>query len=512
MRKLTTLLAFLGALAFAAPALAQDEAKPGEGAPAAEAQAPAAEAPAAEAPASAEAAAPAAAEAAPAEAAPAAAPAPTVNKGDTAWMIVATVLVILMTIPGLALFYGGMVRTKNMLSVLMQVFATFSLLAILWAIYGYSIAFTQGGAFFGGFDRLFLKGVTTDSVVATFSKGVMIPEYVYIVFQLTFAAITPALIIGAFAERVKFSAILWFMVIWFTFSYLPIAHMVWFWAGPDAYTDAKAAEAANAIAGFIWQKGALDFAGGTVVHINAGIAGLIGAIVIGKRIGYGREAMPPHSLTMTMIGASLLWVGWFGFNVGSNLEANGLAGLVFVNTLLATAAAALAWMFIEWMAKGKPSMLGAASGAVAGLVAITPACGFVGPMGAIILGFIAGLVCFWAVTALKRKLGYDDSLDVFGVHCVGGILGALGTGIFASPSMGGTGVWDYVANAVNPDYSIATQFMNQAWGVVITLVWSAVVALVAYKIVDAVIGLRVPEDEEREGLDVTSHGESAYYA
>lgn len=428
-------------------------------------------------------------------------------------MIVATALVILMTIPGLALFYGGMVRTKNMLSVLMQVFATFSLLAILWAIYGYSVAFTEGGtAFFGGFSRVFLSGVTPDSTVATFSKGVVIPEYIYIAFQLTFAAITPALIIGAFAERVKFSAVLLFMILWFTFSYLPIAHMVWFWSGPDAFTSADAGAKANALAGFIWQKGALDFAGGTVVHINAGIAGLVGCLVIGKRIGFGKEAMPPHSLTMTMIGASLLWVGWFGFNVGSNLESTGFAAMVFVNTLLATAAAALAWMFAEWAFKGKPSMLGIASGAVAGLVAITPACGFVGPMGGIALGIIAGVICLWAVTSLKRMFGYDDTLDVFGVHCIGGIIGALGTAVFCSPSLGGTGVYDYVANATAPDYSIGTQFISQAWGVGTTLIWSGVVAFIAYKITDLVIGLRASEEKEREGLDITEHGETAYHA
>jgi Amt family ammonium transporter len=461
----------------------------------------------------ADAAAPTAAAAASDAATPAAAPAPTPNKGDTTWMIVATVLVILMTIPGLALFYGGMVRTKNMLSVLMQVFATFSLLAILWAVYGYSIAFTEGATtFFGGFSRVFLSGVTPDSNVATFSKGVVIPEYIYIAFQLTFAAITPALIIGAFAERVKFSAVLVFMVLWFTFSYLPIAHMVWFWSGPDAFTSADAGAKANALAGFIWQKGALDFAGGTVVHINAGIAGLVGCLLIGKRIGFGKEAMPPHSLTMTMIGASLLWVGWFGFNVGSNLESTGFAALVFVNTLLATAAAALAWMFAEWALKGKPSMLGIASGAVAGLVAITPACGFVGPMGSIALGIVAGLICLWAVTSLKRMLGYDDSLDVFGVHCVGGIVGALGTAVFCAPSLGGTGVYDYVANATAPDYSIGTQFISQLWGVGTTLIWSGVVAFIAYKITDMVVGLRATEEKEREGLDISEHGETAYHA
>jgi Amt family ammonium transporter len=392
----------------------------------------------------------------------------------------------------------------------MQVFVIFSLLGVLWAIYGYSIAFTEGNAFFGGFSKVFLAGVTPDSVAATWSKGVVIPEYIYIVFQLTFAAITPALIVGAFADRVKFSAVLLFMVLWFTFSYLPVAHMVWYWAGPDAYTDAAAAEAAAATAGFLFQQGALDFAGGTVVHINAGIAGLVGALVLGKRLGYGKESMAPHSLTMTMIGASLLWVGWFGFNAGSNLEANGLTAMVFLNTMLATGAATLSWMFAEWIVRGKPTMLGAASGAVAGLVAITPACGFVGPMGAIVIGIIAGVICFWGVTGLKGMFGYDDSLDVFGVHAVGGITGALLTAVFASPSLGGTGVWDYVANAVTPDYSIGSQLYIQAIGVITTIVWSGVVAFVSYKIVDAVVGLRVTEEEERQGLDETLHGESAY--
>jgi Amt family ammonium transporter len=435
---------------------------------------------------------------------------PVPNKGDTAWMIVATVLVILMIVPGLALFYGGMVRAKNMLSVLMQVFVIFSLIAVLWAIYGYSIAFTEGNAFFGGFSKVFLKGVTPESLAATFSKGAYVPEYIYVVFQLTFAAITPALIVGAFAERVKFGAVLLFMVLWFTFSYLPIAHMVWYWAGPDAYSDAKAGEAAAATAGFLFQKGALDFAGGTVVHINAGIAGLIGSLLIGRRIGYGKEFIAPHSVTMTMIGASLLWVGWFGFNVGSNLEANGVAALVFANTLLATAAATLAWTSAEWIARGQPSMLGAASGAIAGLVAITPACGFVGPMGAIVLGLIAGAACFWSVTKMKHMLGYDDSLDVFGVHGVGGIIGALGTGVFASPALGGTGVYDYVANAVG-QYDMLAQVTSQAWGVGTSVIWSGVVSFIAYKIVDMVIGLRVTEEVERQGLDITEHGETAYH-
>jgi Amt family ammonium transporter len=446
-------------------------------------------------------------------AAPAAAatPAPVPNKGDTAWMIVATVLVLMMCVPGLGLFYGGMVRSKNMLSVLMQTFMITCVLGVLWAIYGYSIAFTQGStAFFGGFDRLFLHGLTPDSTAATYSKGVVIPEYIYMCFQLTFAVITPALIVGAFAERMKFTAVLLFMVLWFTFSYLPIAHMVWFWAGPDAYTTQAAGDAATAAAGFLFQKGALDFAGGTVVHINAGIAGLVGALVLGKRIGLGKESMAPHSVTMTMIGASLLWVGWFGFNVGSNLEANGAATMVFANTLLATCAAAASWMFVEWFAKGKPSMLGGASGAIAGLVAITPACGFIGTMSAIVLGLLVSPICFFFVTKIKTKLGYDDSLDVFGVHCVGGIFGALATGVLVSPALGGTGVYDYVANKVS-DFDMLTQVTSQAWAVGTTLVWSGVVAFISFKVIDLAIGLRVSEDVEREGLDVAEHGEQAYH-
>lgn len=452
-----------------------------------------------------------AAEAAPeAAATPAAAPTPTVNKGDVAWMLVSTAFVLLMAVPGLALFYGGLVRKKNMLSVLMQCLVVFSLISVLWAIYGYSLAFTQGNAFFGGFDRLFLKGLTVDSLGATFSKGVAIPEIVFVAFQATFAGITCALVVGSFAERAKFSAVLIALVLWFTFAYLPMAHMVWFWAGPDAYTDAAAAEAAGATAGWLFQKGALDFAGGTVVHINAAMAGLVGAYVIGKRIGYGKEAMKPHSLTLTMVGASLLWFGWFGFNAGSALESSAGAALAFLNTMLATAAAVLSWTFAEWMGKGKPSMLGGASGAVAGLVAITPAAGFVGPMGAIIIGLAAGVLCLWGVTGLKKLLGADDSLDVFGVHGVGGILGALLTGVFAAPSLGGTGIYDYVANAVAPDYSIAGQVWIQLEGVLTTIVWSGVVAFIAFKLVDLIIGMRVPEDEEREGLDITSHGETAY--
>jgi Amt family ammonium transporter len=435
--------------------------------------------------------------------------APVFDKGDTAWMLISTVLVILMVIPGLALFYGGMARAKNMLSVLMQVFVIFSMISVLWAIYGYSIAFTEGNAFFGGFSKLFLKGITPESAAATFSKKVYIPEYVYVVFQLTFAAITPALIIGAFAERVKFSAVLLFTFIWFTFSYLPIAHMVWYWAGPDAYTDKAAADTALATAGFAFQKGALDFAGGTVVHINAGVAGLIGCLLIGKRIGYGKEFIGPHSVTMTMIGASLLWVGWFGFNVGSNLEANGLAALVFANTLLATAAATLSWMGAEWVLRGKPSMLGAASGAIAGLVAITPACGWAGPMGSIFLGLIAGAACFGSVTYMKAYFKYDDSLDAFGVHGIGGIIGALGTAFVASPALGGTGVYDYVTNSV-AEYSLSGQLVSQLWGVSIAIVWSGVVSFIAYKIVDMLIGLRVTEEVERQGLDTAEHGETAY--
>ena len=440
----------------------------------------------------------------------AAAPTPTANKGDTAWMITATILVILMTIPGLALFYGGLVRSKNMLSVLMQVFVVSALIYVLWVIYGYSLAFTGGSPFIGGFGKLFLGGINGDSVVATFSKGVVIPEYIFVAFQATFAALTCAIIVGSIAERAKFSAVILFSVLWFTFSYLPVAHMVWYWDGPDAITDAASVDKVVAAAGWLWAKGALDFAGGTVVHINAGIAGLVGAYVIGKRIGYGKEAMAPHSLTMTMVGTAMLWVGWFGFNVGSNLEVNGTAGLAFVNTLVATAAAAISWIVGESLTKGKASMLGAASGAVAGLVVITPACGFVGPMGALLMGLIGGLVCLWGVNGLKRLLKADDSLDVFGVHGVGGILGALLTGVFTSPSLGGTGVYDYVANKVGENYSIGGQVWIQFQAVMTTVIWSAVVAFIAFKLVDMVIGLRVPEDEEREGLDISSHGETAY--
>ncbi|MBU0915071.1 ammonium transporter [Aquabacterium parvum] len=463
-------------------------------------------------------AAPAAAEAA-SDAAPAAAPAPVPNKGDTAWMMVSTLLVILMTVPGLALFYGGLVRSKNMLSVLMQVMVTFSLIVVLWFIYGYSLAFTEGNAYIGGLDRLFMKGIWDNAAgtfanAATFSKGVYIPEIVFAAFQATFAGITCALIVGAFAERIKFSAVLLFMVLWFTFSYIPMAHMVWFWMGPDAYSSPEVAEAMTAKAGLIWQHGALDFAGGTVVHINAAVAGLVGAYMVGKRIGYGKEAFTPHSLTLTMVGASLLWVGWFGFNAGSALEANGFAALAFINTFAATAAAVLGWILGEALLKGKASMLGAASGAVAGLVAITPAAGNVGIGGALIIGVLAGLICLWGVTGLKKMLGADDSLDVFGVHGIGGILGALLTGVFNSPNLGGPSLvsdWTTVAMVAPDAYSIAGQVWIQAKGVLITIAWSGIVSLIAYKIVDVVIGLRVPEEEEREGLDITSHGETAYH-
>ncbi|AXS78616.1 ammonium transporter [Dechloromonas sp. HYN0024] len=498
MKRIFALLALVGAVAFSAPSWAEEKAAPAAPVAAVSAAAaPAAAAPAAAAPAAAEA------------AAPAAAPIPP-NKGDNAWVMVSAALVILMSIPGLALFYGGLVRTKNMLSVLMQVFVTFSLISVLWVIYGYSAAFTEGNQFFGVLDKLFLKGVTVDSVAATFSKGVNISELAYVIFQGAFAAITCGLIVGSFAERAKFSAILVFMVIWFTLSYIPMAHMVWYWAGPDAYIDAAAGEAAGKTAGFLFQKGALDFAGGTVVHINAAIAGLVGAYMVGKRTGLGNVAMAPHSLTFTMIGASLLWFGWFGFNAGSALEASGAAALAMVNTWVATACAALSWMFAEWILKGKPSMLGAASGAVAGLVAITPAAGFVGVMGAIIIGLIAGVICLWGVNGLKKLLGADDSLDVFGVHGVGGITGAILTGVFVDPALGGTGVYDYVANKVG-DFDMTAQVISQLWGVGTVVVWSAVVSIVAFKLVDIVIGLRVPEDEEREGLDLTSHGETAYH-
>jgi ammonium transporter, Amt family len=511
MRKLLASLGLGLGLLIGGAALAQT---PAASAPAAAASV-AAPAAAAAAPASAAAAAtPVAAASAPAAAA---APAPVPNKGDVAWMIVATAFVIMMSIPGLALFYGGLVRSKNMLSVLMQVFVTFSLIVVLWCLYGYSLAFTEGNSFIGGFDRVFMKGLfdplkSEFANTGTFSKGVVIPELLFMAFQATFAAITCCLIIGAFAERIKFSAMLLFMVLWFTFSYAPIAHMVWFWTGPDAFNGLDAAKSAaeSAKAGLIWQWGALDFAGGTVVHINAAVAGLVGAYVIGKRTGYGKESFAPHSLTLTMVGASLLWVGWFGFNAGSALEANGTAVLAFMNTFSATAAAVLAWCIGEALHKGKASMLGAASGAVAGLVAITPACGNVGLMGAIVVGFVAGFACLWGVSGLKRMLGADDSLDVFGVHGVGGIVGALLTGVFNTQLLGGPGqVTDWVTATVG-SAAIADQVWIQFKAVMVTIVWSGVVSLVAYKIVDLVIGLRVTEEEEREGLDISSHGETAY--
>ncbi|CDS52649.1 Ammonium transporter [Polaromonas sp. CG9_12] len=514
-KMIASLLLGLSLLGTGAFALAQTPAQ----APAAAASAPAEASPdAAAAPTvPAVAAAPAAATAAPgAEAA--AAPAPVPNKGDTAWMMVSTILVILMVVPGLALFYGGLVRSKNMLSVLMQVMVTFSLIVVLWFIYGYSLAFTEGSAFIGGFDRLFMKGIWDNAAgtfasAATFSKGVVIPEIVFAAFQATFAGITCTLIVGAFAERIKFSAVLLFMVIWFTFSYAPMAHMVWFWMGPDAYTGKEVVDAMNGKAGYIWQSGALDFAGGTVVHINAAVAGLVGAFMVGKRIGYGKEAMAPHSLTLTMVGASLLWVGWFGFNAGSALEANGFAALAFINTLGATAAAVLAWCLGEALMRGKASMLGAASGAVAGLVAITPAAGNVGIGGGLVIGFVAGFACLWGVHGLKKLLGADDSLDVFGVHGVGGIVGALLTGVFNSPALGGPGFvadWVTATGIAAADYSIVSQVWIQAKAVLITVVWSGVVSFIAYKIVDLTIGLRVNEEDEREGLDITSHGETAY--
>ncbi|ACA19814.1 ammonium transporter [Methylobacterium sp. 4-46] len=467
------------------------------------------------------------------EAAPAAAAAPVPNKGDTAWMLVSSAMVLLMSVPGLALFYGGLVRTKNMLSLLTQVFAIVSLVGILWVFYGYSLSFTNGGGlndFVGGFSKAFLKGVDANATAATFSNGVYIPEYVYICFQMTFAMITPALIVGAFAERMKFSALMLFITLWVTFIYFPMAHMVWYWAGPDAVGNAakalaaatdetakKAAQdaldAANADAGMLFKWGALDFAGGTVVHINAGIAGLVGCLLIGKRIGYGRDLLAPHSLTMTMIGASLLWVGWFGFNAGSNLEANGSAALAMLNTFVATCAAGLSWLFVEWAAKGKPSLLGMLSGAVAGLVAVTPACGFAGPMGSIVLGLVAGAACFVMCSAVKNAIGYDDSLDVFGVHCIGGIIGALATGILVNPALGGTGAPDYATKPgemVAAAYEFGPAFLSQAKAVGFTILWSGIGSAILYKVVDLIVGLRVTQEEEREGLDLADHGERAY--
>ncbi len=459
--------------------------------------------------------------------------APVPDKGDTAWMLLSTILVLLMVVPGLALFYGGLVRTKNMLSVLTQVLAITCAVSLIWVTYGYSLAFTNGGSlndFVGGFSKAFLSGINANSVAGTFSNGVVIPEYVYIAFQMTFAMITPALIVGAFAERMKFSALLLFSVLWVTFIYFPMAHMVWYWAGPDVVAgaaqavasagDAAAKTAAQgklddalADAGLLFQWGALDFAGGTVVHINAGMAGLLGAIMLGKRIGYGRDLIAPHSLTMTMIGGCLLWVGWFGFNAGSNLEANGSAALAMINTFVATAAAGLSWLFVEWGTKGKPSLLGLVSGVVAGLVAVTPAAGFAGPMGAIILGLVAGAVCFFFCSTVKNALGYDDSLDVFGIHCIGGIIGAIGTGILVNPALGGVGIPDYVSNPGTlsiAEYAFGTAVWAQIKAVLFTILWSGVGSAILYKIVDLIVGLRVTQESEREGLDLADHGERAY--
>jgi Amt family ammonium transporter len=441
-------------------------------------------------------------EAAPAAAA--AAPAFTVDKGDTTWMMISTVLVLLMTVPGLALFYGGLVRSKNMLSVLMQVFTITSVVMIIWVFYGYSLAFTPGNAFVGGLSKMFLSGVDLTTLTETFTKGVAIPELVFVVFQMTFACITPALIVGAFAERVKFSALILFVILWVTFIYFPIAHLVWFWGGPSAYSDPT---------GLIFSFGAIDFAGGTVVHINAGIAGLVGALMIGKRSGYKKDLMAPHSMTLTMVGASLLWVGWFGFNAGSNLEANAYAVLAMINTFVATAAAAVTWIVLESLLRGKASMLGAVSGAVTGLVAVTPAAGFAGPMGAIVLGIVATFVCYFFVSVVKNAFDYDDSLDVFGVHCIGGIIGALGTGILVNPALGGAGIVDYSTADFAAGYAgTATQLLAQAKGVLVTLLWSGIGSAILYKIVDLIIGLRPTADAEREGLDLTSHGEAAYHS
>ena len=431
--------------------------------------------------------------------------APIADKGDTAWMLTATALVFLMTIPGLALFYGGLVRAKNMLSVLTQVFMICAIVCLIWVTYGYSLAFTSGNEIIGGLDKAFLKGVDTTTLAATFSNGVYLPEYVFIAFQMTFAMITPGLIVGAFAERVKFSSLMVFVVLWVTVVYFPIAHMVWYWAGPDFLRDAPTDY------GYLWGKGALDFAGGTVVHINAGIAGLVGALIIGPRVGHGKEAMPPHSLVMTMIGAALLWVGWFGFNAGSNLEANGLTALAMLNTFTATAGAAVAWMLIEQVAHGKPSMLGGVTGAVAGLVAITPASGFATPMTSILLGVVASGVCYLFCTTVKNRFKYDDSLDVFGVHCVGGIIGALGTAIVAAPSLGGQGFLDYtVIPAIAGTYNTGAQFMTQGRAVLVTLIWSGGISAVLFYAIDKTMGLRPAIEAEREGLDISELGERAY--
>jgi ammonium transporter, Amt family len=430
-----------------------------------------------------------------------------VNKGDTAWMLLCSVLVLMMSVPALALFYGGLVRTKNMLSVLMQVFMIVSIAGLVWCAWGYSIAFTSGGDnhFFGGLSKMFLMGVSSSTYAATFSNNVYLPELVFVVFQMTFAMITPALIVGAFAERVKFTPLMIFVVLWLTIVYFPIAHMVWYWAGPDFLPDAPTDY------GYLWGMGALDFAGGTVVHINAGIAGLVGCLMIGKRLGFGKEATPPHSLTMTMIGASLLWVGWFGFNAGSNLEANGVTGVAFINTMVATCAAAVSWAIVEQIHHGKPSMLGAATGAVAGLVAITPASGFAAPMTSIVLGLLVSPICYFFVSTVKNKLKYDDTLDVFGVHCIGGIVGAIATGIVADPALGGQGFFDYTKFPAEVGaYDMGAQVITQIKAVLITLVWSGVGSAVLFFVIDKIFGLRPKEEAEREGLDISEHGERAY--
>jgi Amt family ammonium transporter len=449
------------------------------------------------------------AQAAPAAAATFTPTADMVNKGDTTWMLISSALVLMMSVPGLALFYGGLVRTKNMLSVLMQVLMIVCVASLVWVSWGYSEAFTAGSGalapYVGGFGKAFLKGVDASTLAATFSNGVYIPEYAYVVFQMTFACITPALIVGAFAERVKFTPLIIFVVAWLTLVYFPIAHMVWYWAGPDFLPNQPGDY------GYLYGIGALDFAGGTVVHINAGIAGLMGCLVIGKRIGFNKEPMPPHSLTMTMIGASLLWVGWFGFNAGSNLESNGVTSVAFINTYVATAAAAVAWAVIEQIVHKKPSLLGAATGAVVGLVAITPASGFAAPMTSILLGFVASIVCFFFVTTVKSKFKYDDSLDVFGVHCIGGIVGALGTAIVADPALGGQGWFDYtVTPAVPGTYDTAGQFITQLKAVLYTLVWSGGVSAILFYALDKTIGLRPSAEVEQEGLDLAEHGERAY--
>lgn len=436
-----------------------------------------------------------------------AAAAPVPDKGDTTWMLLSTVLVLLMVVPGLGLFYGGLVRAKNMLSVLMQVLVIAAVAMIIWVTYGYSMAFTGGGglnSYVGGLSKAFLAGVDPSTVVETFSKGVVIPEFTFVCFQMTFAAITPALIIGAFAERIKFSAVVLFSALWLTFVYFPVAHMVWFWGGPSAYADP---------AGLIFSFGAIDFAGGTVVHINAGVAGLVGALMVGKRVGYGRDMMAPHSLTLTLVGAGLLWVGWFGFNAGSNLEANGYAALAMINTFVATAAAILSWSLVEVLTRGKASLLGAVSGAVAGLVVVTPAAGFVGPMGAIVMGLVVSPICYFFVSTVKNKFGYDDTADVFGIHGVGGIIGALLTGVFVNPALGGAGIVDYSTADFAASYAgTAVQLWAQAKGVIVTILWSGIISAILYKVVDLIVGLRVTTEAEREGLDLSAHGEAAYHS